>query len=1146
MRNVLLFVMLFFSIGSISAQEESNVRTKTIATSQDTILLDSNTVSPGTLFVEGVDSNAYYMDYAHSKFIWIDPPTTDSISITYRVWPININASAAHKSTQVFTPDKTGKVDPFKYQGNTPNYAQFATGKLDKSGSISRGMLFGNNQNLGINSNLNLQLSGELSNNIKIKAVISDNNIPVQPDGNTQLLQDFDQVYIQLYNDKWKLIAGDYRISKPVSHFMAFDKRLRGGSITTKFKSGSKTEHNLSVNAALSRGKFSRNVLQGVEGNQGPYRLNGAENEAFIVILSGTEVVYIDGVQLTRGQQHDYVIDYNNAEIIFTAKQPITKDKRIVVEFQYSAQAYGRSLIQVSDNIQMKRMKLNFNIYAEQDNKNAPLLQDLTNENKQLLESVGDNVNDAVVIAEREIEFSNDRVLYKKKIDSVSMDSIYVYSTNPDSARYQLSFSNLGQGNADYIEISSNANGRVFEYVRPINGIRQGTYSPVVLLITPKRKHMYTVGGEYILSGKSKLLFEGVVTNNDVNTFSSDGNQNDIGGGFLVGWSNLKKVSSDTARPWFMDTKVAYENRSDNFGEIQRYRSVEFDRNWNVRGDTLTGQQHVPLAQLNFSKKGLGKLGYEFKSFISGESYQGFRNQLTSDLDNTSFTAKFTGSLLNSKGSLGETQFNRHKALFQKKYEHFKIGFRDDFEHNLKRNNGFDSLSVESYSFFEWEVFIANGDSTKNKFKIGYIQRSNDEVKNNKLTRSTLGKSVLGQLALIKNPRATLQLSSQYRVLEVTDSTLYDGAPDQNLTNRVDYTFRLLKGALNLSSFYEIGSGLAEEQAYVYVEVPAGTGVYTWNDYNENGIAEQDEFEIAQFQDQANYIRVLTQTNNFEKIYRTQFNQTLFLNPAVVWRNKKGVRNVLSKFSNQFAYRIDRKTDNNSLEAWIDPFTSLIADSNIRTLNSSLRNTLFLNRSNKLWSIDYTYQEANTKTLQSNGLLGNSDIYHQVNFRYNLSKVYQLNIEAKTGDRASGAEYTSNRNYQIAYSGFKPTLTYMQGSGVKIKLFFEQIEKRNAADLGGEFNRSKNFGAELNVRKVGKGSLIIMGNYLINEYEGNINSAVSYQILEGLQPGKNALWEVTYQRNIAKYLQLSLRYNGRSSEENPIVHTGSVQVRAFF
>jgi len=37
-----------------------------------------------------------------------------------------------------------------------------------------------------------------------------------------------------------------------------------------------------------------------------------------------------------------------------------------------------------------------------------------------------------------------------------------------------------------------------------------------------------------------------------------------------------------------------------------------------------------------------------------------------------------------------------------------------------------------------------------------------------------------------------------------------------------------------------------------------------------------------------------------------------------------------------------------------------------------------------------------------------------------------------------------------------------------------------------------------------------------------------------------------FQKNMSNNIQISINYNGRKSEENKAIHTGSMQMRAFF
>ncbi|MEY3438259.1 MAG: hypothetical protein RL265_844 [Bacteroidota bacterium] len=312
-----ILVIIIFWIGTLNVfSQETSLRKKTILATKEKIQLDSLTIFPNSLRVFcgklALPRSDYNFDPSNSQFTLIIR-CQDSITLEYRVLPINLTKIYATRDTSILYSEEKGNRDKYLIQNTYSVNDVFGGSGLNKSGSISRGVSFGNNQDLGVNSTLNLELSGDIAPNLKLLASVSDDNLPIQPDGNTNKLQEFDQVFIQIYNDRMKLIAGDFWLSKPKGYFLNYKKRAQGLTLNYQWSTDSSKVWNTQVSGALSKGKFARQIVPGIEGNQGPYRLKGNENEPFIIVLSGTEKVYIDGKLKERGQEYDYVINYNAA-----------------------------------------------------------------------------------------------------------------------------------------------------------------------------------------------------------------------------------------------------------------------------------------------------------------------------------------------------------------------------------------------------------------------------------------------------------------------------------------------------------------------------------------------------------------------------------------------------------------------------------------------------------------------------------------------------------------------------------------------------------------------------------------------------------------------------------------------------------------
>jgi len=515
-------------------------------------------------------------------------------------------------------------------------------------------------------------------------------------------------------------------------------------------------------------------------------------------------------------------------------------------------------------------------------------------------------------------------------------------------------------------------------------------------------------------------------------------------------------------------------------------------------------------------------------------------------LETNGFLLTFTGSLLNSKDILNSSRYIKSKADLSKKTKWFVLGVTEEQENNLFNKLSTDSLQNNSFSFNELGVYISNPDTSNNKYKAFYKKRLDYLPIQNSLKLATTAQSVGVTYEMTKNPNNKLTLNNTYRKLVINDTSLSKQKEDNSLLSRLEYSFRLFKGAISSNTYYEIGSGMEVKKEFSFIEVTQGQGVYSWTDYNSNGVKELNEFEIAAFQDQANYIRIFTPTNQYIKTYTNQFNEVLNLSPAINWSAKKGIKKFLSRFSNMATYRIDHKnTDNDEFRAY-SPFGSSISDSALISVNSAFRNDLYFNKSSSKFSVDIKYQDNRNKILLVNGFDQRTNVAKGINIKWGISRKFTLTLKQNLGEKSSSSEYFSSKNYKLYYYESEPVFSYQPGVSFRLNLNYKYSEKKNLIGSLGERAFLNKAGVETKYNVLSKGSLIFKFDYIKIAYNTPENTSIAYEMLEGLKKGDNSTWSLSYQRNISTNLQLDLSYDGRKSNGSKAVHVGTVQLRAYF
>jgi hypothetical protein len=1129
--------LIIFSFFELQAQEINSLyKTKKILVLGDTIQIENESLNPSYFKLldtndKTIDSTIYKVNFEKGNLFFNKKMVihTGYITVQYLKLP-------AFLTQEYHIYDSTKVLNTQGFSGNLYSVETRQENKikplqgLNTSGSISRGITVGNNQNSVLNSNLDLQITGKLSEKVSLRASLQDSNIPLQDGGYSQKLDQFDNIFMELFSDNWNIRAGDVFLENHTTQFLNFNKKAQG--LINSFNFGNdKAKTTVFASASLVRGQYAKSNFVGQEGNQGPYKLIGKNGELYVLVISGSERVYVNGVLLTRGENKDYTIDYNAGEIIFTPLFTITSEMRIALEYQYSEQNYTRLVTYSGGTYENKKWRFGGYLYSENDLKNQPLQQSLSSEQAQILADSGDNSTLMVAPSSYLDTYSDNKILYKKT--TTNAVEIFEYSNNPQDVLYNVRFSPVAANKGNYIVKSNAAIGRIYEYVEPINTILQGNYAPVMQLIAPLKTQVGTFLGKYNPTEKTIVDFEIGLSNNDKNLFSSLDDLNNKG---LATKINARQRL--VSKKWNTDAFANYQFVQKNFSTVERLYNIEFGRDWNLETNT-NGNQSYLISGLLIALPKKGNLTYQYEKLDFSENYSGNRNILNAHFNLKNWNIQSQGSFMNSDASTLTSKFLRNQTKVKYYFKNNWMGSALNLEDNQEKNKTTKQFTSVSQKFTEYGFFAGRGDTTKVFIELGYFRRTNDSLQNGLIQRLNHSQTIALKSKLIQTTKSDLSLFVNYRVLNFLDAIKKN---EPSLNSRLIYNDRFFNQFIQWTSVFETNSGSIPQQEFTYLEVPIGQGVYTWNDYNNNGIQELEEFEVAPFVDQAKYIRVFLPNRIYIKTHQNKFSQSITLN-LNQWQNKYGFRKILSYFYNQTSYLIDRKIENNGYNFDLNPFSK--SKENVLGLNASYRNSLFFNRGKQFHSVTYTYVQNENKNLLSIGSQNAKNSSNQMQYNHLIKKSWLLGLYGKTIQTDLTSENYSEKNFDIKGYLLAPKISYLFSRSTSLDLFYELQSKENKIKNLETLVQNR-FGTAFTY--AGKKNFTMNGeiSFYQNKFEGNEFSAVGFQMLEGLQTGQNLTWRLLLQKNLTSFLDINLNYQGRKSEKSQTIHTGNVQLRAYF
>ncbi|MBT8387794.1 MAG: hypothetical protein KJO12_10320, partial [Ignavibacteria bacterium] len=902
--------------------------------------------------------NDYRFSYSTASFALSDTlpySLFDTLLITYQAVNLSLQKEYKKRSLVIRYNEKYGDtvlVVEIEGSGFTPE-SIFGEG-MQKSGTLIRGFTVGTTKDFSLNSGLRLQLSGRLSENIEIVAALSDQNTPIQPEGNTERLEEIDKVFIQVKHPNAVGTFGDYQLSNRNGEFGVINRKLQGlmGSFNISDFGGYGA-------IATSRGKFNTNNFNGLDGVQGPYQLTGLNGEKFIIVIAGTEKVYLDGIEMKRGENNDYIIEYANATITFTPKKLITNASRIAVDFEYTDRRYSRNFIGsgVTANLLDNKLKFGVQYLQEGDDPNAPVDILLSEEDKRIISEAGD---DPVKAFKSGVSLAEEDSLGVRKGIYQAVDTLinnepftyYIYNPGDSLAIYNVSFSYIAEGSGDY---AREALGN-FRFV----GIGEGDYQPVILLPIPQLKQIGNVTASYSPLEKVHIDLEYSGSLWDKNRFS------DLNDGDNYGYATKIALRIDPSEVKIGSINLgkigfSYKDRfiNNKFTSTDRFNEVEFNRDYNTSGSPEKEDEQFREVRLNLIPVDELNLTTSAGFLRRGENFKSDRfNNILKFSDSKKYNLNYNFDYVNTKNLSRLSRWIRQSGDVNYILWKLKPGFNFLAENKRDQQSSKDSLLSGSLEYYELNPYIELIDLEGLKFSAKYSHRDDYLPLNGLMIKEAIAKAQIYDLTYRGIKEVNTSLNFAIRDKNFTDPFKEKGLLDtEQILIRSQSKFNFWEPVLNGDLFYEVSTQKQAKLEKVFIKVEQGTGNYRYlGDLNGNGVADELEYEPTLYD--GDYIIVTIPSDELFPVIDFKTNTRWKIKYANIFNGNSVPGAILKHLSSETVWRIEEVTREKDLSKIYLMQLSFFQQEGITIRGSNfLQQDLFINENQQELSFRFRYAQ---------------------------------------------------------------------------------------------------------------------------------------------------------------------------------------------